>query len=150
MDEFTGIAVWILITYLAINAAVVWFDSSDTFQNAGISAGGFTTDTRFSETDLNSYNTNVFGADCSTVSASDLINTTACGISQIYNSGAKLINALWNFVTAWTHLLDVILTPLGSFGELFKGILIPFFALVEFIAILIVTLRIVGVIRGGS
>lgn len=149
MDEFTGIAVWILIIYLSINTAVVWFDSSTVIQNAGLSIG-VTADSSYSQSDLNSFNTNIFGADCSQVSASDLINTTACGISQIYNSGAKFVNSLWRFVTAWSSLLDAILSPLGSLGELFLSILIPFFALIEFIAIFIVTLRIVGVIRGGS
>lgn len=149
MDEFTGIAVWILIIYLSINAAIVWFDSSSVIQNAGLGVG-VTLDSSYSASDLNSFNTNLFGVDCSTVSAGDLVNTTACGISQIYNSGAKFVNSLWHFVTAWSSLLNAILSPLGSLGQLFLSILIPVFALIEFIAIFVVTLRIVGVIRGGS
>jgi hypothetical protein len=150
MDEFTSIAIWILVIYLAVNASIVWFSNSTTFVDAGWGIGGITSDDRFTESDLNSYNVNIFGTDCSQVSANDLVNTTACGISQIYNGGAKLINSFWNFLTAWSKLLDAIFTPLGTLGDLFKGILIPFLGLIEFVAILVVTLRIVGVIRGGS
>ena len=148
MDEFTSIAVWVLMTYLAINAAIIWFDSSTTFQTMGVTTG-INQDNSFTENDMNSIKS-LFGLDCSLVSPSDLINTTSCGLSQLYYGTTEFLGGFWNLLTAWTKLFDVIFTPLGEIGELLKNILIPFFSLVQLAAILFLLLRFVGVIRGGS
>jgi hypothetical protein len=149
MDEFTGIAIWVLAIFLAVNVTIVWFDSSVDMQNAGLGLG-IVPDTQYGLTDMNSTYTTIFGVSCNNITSNDVVNGTLCGVGQIWDSMIKLTQTLWGGATAWTNLLAIVLNPFGSLGVLLKSILIPFFTLIEFLAIFIILLRVVGVIRGGS
>lgn len=149
MDEWVGIAAWILIIFLSVNTAIVWFNSSTTLAGTPLVVGGVSANNSYTVSDLNSVNYNIFGVDCSTVTSSDFVNATACTLSQVQGSAFKFVGDLWNFLTAWATLLDQVLIGVPA-GDLFKAILIPFFGLIEFLAIFAITLQVAGIIRGGS
>jgi hypothetical protein len=154
MDEFTGIAVWILMTFLAVNAAIIWFDSSNTFQNMNLDIG-VTQNDAFGQNDINSASNSYYQQDCSTATSNAvdyslcLIGSIGDTISTVTSLPGKIIGSLWTLLTAWASLLNAILLPVPG-GTLFIKILIPFFGLIEFVAIFIITMRVAGIIRGGS
>lgn len=149
MDEFTGIAIWVLAIFLAVNVTAVWWDSSVDVQANGLGLG-VNNNPAFDMNDLLASYTNIFGVNCSTISANDVINGSICGIGQIWDSMTKITQTLWGLATGWTNLLTIIFTPFGSIGALFNLLLTIFFGIIEFVAIFIILMRVVGVIRGGS
>jgi hypothetical protein len=150
MDEFTGIAVWVLMAFLIVNASIMWVGSDPfmAYNNVGVTA--LTTSTMGTIADANSSNTiTVFGASCSQAT-SDPIIIVGCGLANTVSTFAKVSQYFWGMLTAWVGVLNVILNPLGSIGVLFKNILIPVFALIEIFAIAVLLLRVAGIVRGGS
>jgi len=154
LEEFTSIAIWVLMAFLVVNTSVIWFSSSDTFtENASLQIAGITPDSSFGATDINNSLTGFFGEDCSTASASDLAYSS-CLLSSINplnpNSiPGKMISGLWMLLTAWINLLTAILIGIPG-GDLFLAILIPFFGIIEFAALYVILAQIAGIIRGGS
>ena len=150
MDEFTGIAVWVLMSFLVINAAIIWVGQDSFMQANSLGATGLTPSTMGTVADANSANSlTFFGTSCSSASANP-VTIVGCGLVNITNTLSKIGGYFWGMLTAWVGLLDAILGGLGSIGTLFKLILIPVFALIEMFAITVLVLRIAGIIRGGS
>jgi len=143
MDEFVGIAIWILMGFLMVNASIMWFQSSDTFAEFDLNGTGMKTQ---DAVDYESVNTT---DNCSTVS-NNLLQYAPCVLSQSFGLVTGVTAWLWNLLTAWVSVLDLSLTNLGSIGYLMKIILIPFFALVQIFAIMVIGLRLAGIVRGGS
>jgi hypothetical protein len=148
MDEFTSIAIWLLIIYLSINTCIIWFSTSTTFSDNGLGISGLTADNSYGQADLNSTKLSFFGTDCSSASPTDLA-FAPCFLLQTTSMFSKIINSLWTFLTAWVNLLTVIFSPIPG-GNLFLGLLIPFFGLIEATAIFVILMRLAGIIRGGS
>jgi len=150
MDEMTSVAIWILITFLVINTGVYWFSSTDTFQDNGL-AVGVTDNTTFTASDSNSLMLSFFGieVDCSTASANPLL-WGPCWLARTFVLVGEALDSLWSFGTAWVNLINVILPDWIPASGLFKAILIPIFFVIQFFAIFVITLRVAGIIRGGS
>jgi len=148
MEEFTSIAVWILITFLAINAGVFWFANTDTFIDNGL-AIGIAEDTSFNASSVGDLNASFFGTDCSTVSATDLA-IAPCAFLQVGSFTTKIYGALWNFLTGWVNLLNAILPNWIPASGLFKAILIPILAVIQIFSIFVILLKVAGIVRGGS
>jgi hypothetical protein len=148
MDEFTSIAIWLLATFLLINTGIIWFAGQPGLPDGmNLNIG---TNTSFNEADLDSTKATFFGTDCTSVNPLDLAYAP-CFLIQTTSMFSKFINSLWTFLTAWTTLLEAVLTPIpGGIGILIKSILIPFFGIVEAAAIFVILMRIAGIIRGGS
>lgn len=150
MDEFTNIAIWVMIAFISINATVIWFSTSTTFTEHGLSGQGLTATTMGSASELNSLQTTTFfGIDCSGSSANPFLYAP-CFIVKVIDTFNFVTNYIWNLLTAWVGLLDFVLSPFGSVGELFKMLFIPFFALVEITAIFVILLRVAAIIRGSG
>ena len=154
LEEFTSIAIWVLMAFLIINSTIIWFSTSDTFtENANLQIAGLTPDTSYGVTDINSSSNSFFGTDCATASSGD-VEYSLCLLSNINplnpdSIPGKMITGLWNLLTAWVNLLTAILGSVPG-GSLFLAILIPFFGMIEFAAIFVVLAQIAGIIRGGS
>jgi hypothetical protein len=147
MDEFTSIAIWLLATYLVVSGVTVWFMNQPTFINNNLITGT-NQDSTYNEENMLSIR-NTFNLDsCSSVEANPLAYGF-CFLGQIVNLFTDLVGNLWNLLTGWMTLFNWILTPLPG-GSLFRDLLIPFFALIQFMAILVLSLRVGGIIRGGS
>ena len=143
MDEFLGLAVWILMAFLMVNAGIMWFQGSDTFVDNGLNGVSAVNQ------DIVDYNGLRIDSSGSNVSAEEtqypfgLITDTL----GLVTSG---VGWLWNLLTAWVSVLYLITSGLGSIGVLMQVILIPFFALTEVFAIMVLSMKIAGIIRGGS
>lgn len=154
MDEFTGIAIWVLMTFLVVNAAIVWFDSSSTFQTMNLDIGVAQNDA-FGQTDTNTSANSYYQQDCSTATSNAvdyslcLVGSIGDTINTVTSLPGKIIGSLWTLLTAWVGLFNAILLPVPG-GTLFINILVPFFGLIEFIAIFVILMRVAGIIRGGS
>jgi hypothetical protein len=161
MEEFTSISVWLLITFLMINATIVWFNDQPTFSDPtlGLGVPGILPNNTFSPQDVNNLQNAFYsGLDCSEVSAFDkdfgpcLIETIGGFLKPVtdaYNLTSSIFVMLWNFSTAWYHLLTAILTPLHG-GLLFRDLLAIFFGGIQVMAILVLLLRVASIIRGTS
>ena len=143
MDEFLGLAVWILMAFLMVNASIMWFQSSDTFIDNGLNGVG-------------AENQNIIDYDNIRV---DSNSSTVTSTESQYPSGTlgetiglvtSGVGWLWNLLTAWFSVILLITIGLGTIGTLIQVILIPFFALVEAFAIMVLTMKVAGIIRGGS
>lgn len=143
MDEFLSIAIWVLIAFLSINTAIIWFSTSSTFTDNGLGLVGGTDDNSFNQTQV----TALQGTNCSTVS-STIFDFAICFFNQLVAISSSIISSLWGFLFAWTTLLTAILSVFGSAGQLFVNIFVPFFALVELIAILLLVSKIAAIARG--
>lgn len=147
LEEFTNIAIWLLIVFLCVNSTIIWLGTSTTFTTNSLDLG-LSANNSYGETDLATTKASFFGTDCSTVSPLDLAYAP-CFLIQTGNMFTKITNSLWTFLTAWSSLLTAILTPIPG-GSLFLGLLIPFFGLIETSAIFVILMQIAGIIRGGS
>lgn len=154
MEEFTSIAIWVLMIFLAINASIIWFDNSSTFTDNGLSTG-ITSNDSFGINDINESSQSYYKTDCST-STSNALDYSLCTLSSVGNVvtsvvtlPGRIVEGLWLLLTAWVSLLNTILLPVPG-GSMFINILVPFFGLIEFVAIFIITMKIAGIIRGGS
>lgn len=150
MDEFTSIAMWIMIAFLMVNATIVWFGNSQTFQDYGIGIGGVKESDSFTENSIDTLqNVTLFGiVSCNNVSPTDLAYGP-CFLVQALEFFKYVSGQLWSFLTAWVGILDLILDNVPA-GELFKNILIPLLGAIEVMAIFVIVMRIAGIIRGGS
>jgi len=145
MDEFLGMAVWILMAFLMVNASIMWFQTSDTFVDNGLNGIGVNDQNLININELDSLQ----GTDCSTVS-SDLLQYPTCILGNTTNFVTTVIGWFWNLFTAWNNVLLLITSGLGSIGNLVYIILMPFFAIVEVFAIMVILLKLAGLVRGGS
>lgn len=156
MEEFTSIAIWVLMAFLVVNTSIVWFASSDTFsENANLQIAGITPNNSFGVDDLNTAKNAYYNEECANALPSDP-EYSGCIISNLANTfnsavslPGKILGGLWTFLTAWYLLLVAVFAGVPG-GDLFVGLLIPFFGLIEFIAIFVILLKIAGIIRGGS
>jgi len=161
MEEFTSIAIWVLMAFLVINTSIIWFAQSDTFtENASLQIAGLNPDDSFGVEDLNTLSGNIAqNEECVAASAVDpayslcLIGQFTGSIVQSASSAVtllgKFMGSMWTFLTAWYNLLTSVLSGVPG-GDLFLAILVPFFGLIEFIAIFVVSMKIAGIVRGGS
>jgi len=147
LEEFTNIAIWLLIVFLSVNSTIIWLGTSTTFNDNGLDLG-IASNNSYDQADIDSTKTSFFGTDCSTVSPLDLAYAP-CFLIQTGSMFSKITNSLWVFLTAWSSLLTAILSPIPG-GNLFLGLLIPFFGLIETSAIFVILMQIAGIIRGGS
>ena len=147
MDEFTNIAIWLLIIYLAINGSIVWFTSDSTFGEYGLGYSNFQRETAFQEG--SDVVINVVGTEinCSTAQP-DPFNFIPCSLANITASGSSIISNIWNLLTAWSNLMGLIFP--GAFGQLIQYIIGPIFGGIAVIGIFVILLRVGGIIRGGS
>ena len=150
MDEMTSVAIWILITLLVINTSVVWFSSTDTFIDNGL-AIGVTENAKFTGEDSNALMLSFFGVevDCSTASANPLL-WGPCWLARTFVLVGEALDTLWTFGTAWVNLVNAMIPDWIPASGLFKAILIPIVFVIQFFAIFVITLRVAGIIRGGS
>lgn len=149
MEEFTSIAIWILIVFLVLSASAFWFSSSETFQNNGLGVQGLEPATQFGVNNTNSLDANFFGTDCSTVSATDLA-FGPCFLARGFILFDQAMGTLWNLLTGWVNLINLIIPSWIPGSDLFKSILIPLLGAIQFFCIFVIVLRVAGIIRGGS
>jgi hypothetical protein len=150
MDDFLNIAIWVLMAFLMINASLMWFQSSDTFTD-NPSLGGTGVQAQ-NIVDIDDFKDSQTLSACATVS-SNLFALPPCILEQMFNViklGTGVLGWLWGLLTAWITVLNLSLNGLGTIGDLMKVILIPFFALVEVFAIVVITMKVAGIVRGGS
>jgi hypothetical protein len=157
MDEFVGIAIWILMGFLMVNASIMWFQSSETFIEFD-RAGTAMKPSNIATTDeIANLQTR---QDCSTVSNNlfqyapcflgNLISNVTGGLTEALGTVSASLSWFWNLLTAWVSVLSLALDNLGTIGQLMKVIFIPFFALVQIFSIIVITMKIAGIVRGGS
>lgn len=147
MEEFTSYAIWILMVFLSVNAAIIWFADTDTFENDGF-VTGLQENNLYDEDYLASQETSFFGISCDAANSNVLLYAP-CTILQVLQMGQQLIANLWSLMTAWVTLLNAILTPLPG-GELFKNVLIPFIGLIQATSIFLVVLKLAQIARGTA
>jgi len=150
MDEMTSVAIWILITFLVINTGVFWFSNTTTFQDNGL-AIGVDDNTKFTATDTNALKLSFFGleVDCSTASANPLL-WGPCWLARTFVLVGDALDTLWTFATSWINLINVIIPEWIPASGLFKAIITPILFVIQFFAIFVITLKVAGIIRGGS
>jgi len=156
LEEFTSIAIWVLMAFLVVNISIIWFAESDTFSdNASLQISGLTPNDTFGVTDLNTAADAYYNDECSTATASDpqytgcIIQGLSNTIGSLVTLPGKILGSLWTLLTAWYYLLIAVLGGVPG-GSLFIAILVPFFGIIEFVAIFVITMQIAGIIRGGS
>lgn len=148
MDEFVGIAVWVVALMLVLNVTVFWFSESSTFTNNDL-AFSFTKNTSFGEDASSNLHAEFLGIDCSTISGTDPA-ILPCSLIQTGLTLEKALSSFWDFITGWTKILDIILPDWLPASNLFKDIIIYVLSLIQLFAIFVVLMRIAGIIRGGS
>ena len=160
MDEFLGIAVWVLIGFLIVNSSLLWFASQPTISaNNSFGLQGLTPDFSLQPSDLNNLKTNVAATECTAASAIDpayslcLINQFAGAIVQSATNATsfigKMSGLLWNLLFAWNTILNATLGLVVG-GEIFIMIFTLIFGGIELGALFIIFLKIAGIVRGGS
>lgn len=163
MDEFTGIAVWLLISILAINVTIVWFGSQPTFadDSLGLNIPGITQNNTFASNDLNALKENYYSSQassCNTITTNvadippcvyETLNGLFKPITQGLSTIGGFISDIWNFAFAWASVINSIFSTVPG-GSLFAGIFNLIFGGIEIAAIVILLLKVVGIIRGGS
>lgn len=145
-EQFSDIAIWILMCYLVVNASVSYFNSSTTFQQNNLVASGVTQDTRYL-TDANiGKSVNFLGTnlDCSPASPNAL-TAGPCFLAQATDGFTRIIQGFVGFLTNWINLLNVILPNWIPGAPLIKTILIPILVLIEVIALFVVVIQIAGI-----
>ena len=163
MDEFLGIAIWVILGFLIVNMSLIWFASQPTIaekDNFGLQ--GLTPDFSLTTDDLNGLQSTIALTDCATASA-DALQYSGCLIAQFAGgivqsaTGAvtligKMGGLLWNMLFGWhTVLTQVLGGNLYNYGgKLFVDILTIIFGGIELGAIFIIFLKVAGIIRGGS
>lgn len=155
MDEFTSIAIWVFATFLIVNSTIIWFANSNTFNGTAFDVPGLEANNLFGVNDVDNLEEQYYDQECSTVSPTDpqyascVVNNLFDTFNAVASLPGKLIGALWKFLTAWYNLLQVIFTGVPA-GDLFLGLLIPFFGIIQITSILVILMRVAGIIRGGS
>jgi hypothetical protein len=147
MEEFTSYAIWVLVIFLSINSAVVYFSGTDTFNDNSFNPE-IDGSTDFSNDDLDAFKNNYQNVNCNTATSS-LPDYAFCVIEQLQLTTQKFLGGIWNLLFVWTNLLTAILSPLPG-GNFVIGIVVPFFSLIQFGAIFVILMKIAGIIRGGS
>jgi hypothetical protein len=154
MEEFTSIAIWVLIIFFSVNATIVWFDSSSTFTDNGLSLG-VTKNESFNIEKVEESKTDYYSKDCSTSTSNPLdyslclLSTIGDAITSFITLPGRIIGGLWTLSTAWIGLLQIILIIIPG-GQIFVDLLVVFFVIIQFTALFIITMKIAGIIRGGS
>ena len=152
MDEFTNIAIWLVIIYLSINASIFWFANSTTFVDNGLGLKGITEDKSFTLNENPVINFLGFQFDCSTAS-SNPFSFVPCSLAEVSGNFNTLKDTIWNLLTAWSNLIGSIFpenTALGDLGEFIQNIVGPIFGGIALLGIFVILLRVAGIVRGGS
>lgn len=140
MDEFTSIAIWLLIVIMSINSAVIYLDATPTFHDNGLGLG-ITTDTYFSD-----YSFSIDSNNSNTITTTQ--RTTSQGSSSdVTTSGNKITNTMGVVLFAWTSILNAVLLGVPG-GQFFIWILLPIVGFAQIVAMFIIGLRIFSAIRG--
>ena len=147
MDEFTNIAIWLLIIYLAINSSIIWFAGQDTFVDNFTSIQGLTPNDAFGEADLVIFKGTFFETNCS-VASDNPLTYIPCFLGKVATYFNTLAGQIWGLLTAWSNLLGAILP--GIIGSLVKEVIGPIFGGIAFVGFFVILLRVAGIIRGGS
>ena len=160
MEEFLGIAIWVLIGFLIVNSTLLWFSAQPTIAGANaFGLQGLTPDYSLQPSDVNNLKTNIAAQDCAIASSGDL-DYSLCLISQFAGSVVqsatnatsligKVSGLLWNLLFAWNTVLNATLGLIVG-GELFIMIFTLIFGGIEIAAIFIIFIKVAGIIRGGS
>jgi hypothetical protein len=169
MEEFTSIAIWLLIAIMAINTTIVWFANQPTFmdETLGLSVPNVTDNSNFVTSDVNALKNAYYTPklECSTVVITDqdygpcVLQTIGDIFSPITGavgavaSGVGTVGAfvqdVWNFAFAWAYLLDSITIGIPG-AELFANLIKGLIFVIEIAAIVVLVLKVAGIIRGGS
>jgi len=156
MDEFTSISIWIFAIFLIINGSIVWFATSDTFStNSNLAIQGITPNTLFGQEDVNDLKTAYYDESCATALPSDpqyapcLVSNIANTFNTAVSLPGVIIGSIWTLLFSWINLLNAIFIGVPG-KELFLGLLIPFFGIIQITSIFVILMRIAGIIRGGS
>lgn len=147
MEEFTNYAIWILMVFLSVNAAIIWFADTSTFDDNGF-ATGIQTDDTYNTADVNALTGSFFGVSCDTANSNVLLYAP-CALIQAQLVADNVIGSIWGLLTRWQGLLTSVLSPLPG-GALIVGILIPFFSLIQIMAILVIILKLAQIVRGTA
>lgn len=149
IDDFTGIAVWIFIIFLILNS-VMLFVTTDPFYTTHIGGiEGMTEEEGFVIGDEPVINFFWISIECESVSATDLA-FAPCFLARAIKIFDEFIKGIWNFLTGWTNILDLMIPDWVPGSQLFKNIAIPIFSIIHFFAIFVIILRVAGIVRGGS
>jgi len=123
----------------------MWFQGSDTFTDNSLNGIGTQSQNIVDTSNLQDLQTTT----CDT-SSNLLLQYAPCVLGQTLSLVTGALGWLWNLLTAWISVLSLSLSGLGTIGVLMSVILIPFFALTEVFAIIVIMLKLAGIIRGGS
>ena len=159
MDEFLGIAIWVLMAFLIVNVSIIWVASQDGVTGTSLAIQGLTPDYTFSPTDVNTFKEGVKTTECVQGSAFDP-SYSLCLIGQFTGSivqsatgavtfAGKASGLLWNLLFAWHTVLTAVLGNIGG-GSLFIYIFTIIFGGVEVFALVVFFMKIAGIVRGGS
>ena len=144
MDEFSSIAIWLLIILFSVNLGIIYLSAQPTFKEVHPELNiALTNGTYFAGYDYGESNNQAIDNKIS----SDPISISFRFLSQMANGAIMLFNTLLKLFTAWLDLLGVVLYPLPG-GEFFVIVLKPLFGFIEIMGILLLFLRGAGVIRG--
>jgi len=151
VEEFTSIAIWILITFLLINTIMFWFVNTTTYSENLSGISDITQHKGFTTEDLDELKLNIFGIgiDCSTVSAFDLA-FAPCFLTRALMVFDNFVKMIWDFLTGWINLINQIIPEWIPGSDLFRMLIIPLLAAIQFMAFFVVILKVAGIVRGGS
>ena len=147
MEEFTTIAIWLLIIYLAINSSILWFNTLDEFSNNGLGINGLQENNTFVKGSPVVINVLGLEVDCSTAQ-SNVFNFIPCSLANVTSTANQIKDDIWGLLTAWSNLLGAILP--NPIGVLIKRIIGPIFGGIAIMGIFAILLRLAGIVRGGS
>jgi hypothetical protein len=152
MEEFSGIAIWILVVFLLVNTLVVWTSASPSLAGTGFVVPQQSEQTivfglsKMEEIEFNFFN--IIKSNCSTVSSSDLAYGP-CFVQRTFYVIDQMVTGFWNFSTAWVNLISVMFTGVPG-GGLFISLFTFIFGAIQISAIGVLLMKIAGIVRGGS
>lgn len=143
MDEFTSIAMWIVIAFLSVNITAMWINANSTVLHiSGLD------DTIF---DSVMSDRNSLQAQFNTPTGNYVASTTP-SVSTEYPPKVEIgWNTIGNTIKAgyagWFFILQSVFASVPG-GSLFMWILIPFLAVVQVVASFVIILRMALIVRG--
>ena len=152
MEEFSGIAIWILVVFLLVNTLVVWTSASPSLAGTGFVVPQQSQQTiLFGLTSMEEIEFNFFNIivqNCSTATPFDLAYGP-CFLQRTIFVVDQIISAFWNFSTAWVNLINVMFTGVPG-GDLFISLFTFIFGAIQISAIGVLLMKLAGIVRGGS
>lgn len=141
MDEMLSIALWIMIIFMTVSAAVVWFGGQSGISDYHLGLDGY--QNNHLNVDANKYTT----TQCEMTSLFDAPTYAWCFIGKITTPIFDVVSYTWDLLTAWTQLLHAILVSVPA-GDLFESIFNPLLTIVEIGAVLVILMRLAAIVRG--